>query len=79
VATTTKLFKTNRSQAVRLPKAVAFPDGVKEVEVLVIGNSRLICPVGHRWDDFFASTSRLSDDFERGDQGVAEERESLDR
>ena len=52
--TRTALFKSNRTQAVRLPKAVAFPDTVREVEVRVEGNRRIICPVGTSWDDFFA-------------------------
>ena len=76
--TTTKLFKSNRTQAVRLPKAAAFPDDVTEVEIIVIGSSRLICPVGHRWDTYFDRKSKVSDDFmvER-DQGAFEEREPL--
>ena len=78
MATTTTIFKSNQTQAVRLPKAVAFPDNVKEVEIIVIGASRLICPVGHRWDDFFNRKERVSDDFllER-EQGEFEEREPL--
>ena len=56
-------FKTNRSQAVRLPKAVAFPEGVHEVEVIVVGSSRIITPVGKRWDDLFAGGPRASADF----------------
>ena len=51
--TKTKLFKSNQTQAVRLPKDVAFPDDVKEVEIIKVGNSRVISPVGHRWDAFF--------------------------
>jgi antitoxin VapB len=77
--TTTKLFKSNQTQAVRLPKDVAFPDDVREVEIIKVGNSRIISPVGHRWDSFFARTPKVSDDFmvER-DQGIAEERLSFD-
>ena len=36
------VFTSNRSQAVRLPKAVAFPEGVREVDILKIGRSRVI-------------------------------------
>ena len=70
------LFTSNRSQAVRLPKAVAFPEDVHQVDVLKIGNSRVIVPKGKRWDDLFESGPRVSDDFlgERR-QPVAEERE----
>lgn len=47
------VFKSNRSQAVRLPKAVAFPEDVHQVEIVKLGQARLITPVGRRWDDFF--------------------------
>jgi len=30
----TKVFTSNRSQAVRLPKDVAFPEEVREVEII---------------------------------------------
>ena len=57
---TTRLFHSNRTQAVRLPKAVAFPDGVEQVEVLVVGEARLIVPKGRRWNIYF-SDGPLSD------------------
>jgi antitoxin VapB len=57
-----KVFTTNKSQAVRLPKPVALPDNVKEVEITKVGRSRLISPVGHSWDTFF-DTVKVSDDF----------------
>jgi antitoxin VapB len=63
MVTRSKLFTTNRSQAVRLPKAVAFPEGVREVEIVKLGNSRLITPVRRRWSDWFAQGLRVSDDF----------------
>ena len=50
---TTRLFHSNKTQAVRLPKAVAFPDGVEQVEVLVVGEARLIVPKGRRWSTYF--------------------------
>ena len=75
---TTKIIRRNRTQTVRLPKAAAFPDDVKEVEIIVIGSSRLICPVGHRWDSFFNRETKLSDDFmQQREQGEFEEREPL--
>lgn len=49
----TVLFRHNRSQAVRLPKAVAFPDSTREVTVLRDGNRRIIVPANATWDDFF--------------------------
>jgi antitoxin VapB len=70
------VFTSNRSQAVRLPKAVAFPENVHQVDILKIGSSRLIVPRGRRWDDLFQGGPRVSDDFliER-EQPTAEERE----
>ncbi|HED16185.1 MAG TPA: antitoxin [Gammaproteobacteria bacterium] len=49
----TKVFTSNRSQAVRLPKNVAFPESVKEVDIVAIGNKRLITPAGGSWDSWF--------------------------
>jgi antitoxin VapB len=65
-------------QAVRLPEAVAFPEDVREVEILTIGSSRLVTPVGTRWDNFFLHGPRASADFmsERV-QPAPEERESF--
>jgi len=57
------VFKSNRSQAVRLPKDVAFPEGVREVEIIKMGNTLVISPVGHRWDAFFTHGPWVSDDF----------------
>ncbi len=51
--TRTTIFRSNRSQAVRLPKDVAFPEGVKEVTVLREGKRRVIVPADAVWDDFF--------------------------
>lgn len=51
--TNTTLFKSNRSQAVRLPKDVAFPDNVHEVTILRDGVRRIIVPANAVWDDFF--------------------------
>jgi antitoxin VapB len=56
------VFTTNRSQAVRLPKPVALPATVRQVEVTKLGRSRLITPVGQSWDAFFDGP-RVSDDF----------------
>ena len=42
--TSSTVFTSNRSQAVRLPKAVAFPEGVHQVDILKLGRSRVIVP-----------------------------------
>lgn len=72
------IFKTNRSQAVRLPKEVAFPDDVHRVEVFKMGEGRLIVPEGKRWSDFFAKGPRASEDFmNEREQPDDQEREPL--
>lgn len=74
--TTTTLFLANRTQAVRLPKSAAFPKGVREVEILKVGNSRMIVPKGRRWDDYFLHGPGATEDFMRErDQPPADERE----
>jgi antitoxin VapB len=72
------VFTSDHSQAVRLPKAVAFPESVHAVEVLKIGHSRVIVPQGKRWDDLFQNGPRACEDFmvERR-LPAAEEREPL--
>ena len=49
----TTVFTNNRTQAVRLPKAVALPNSVKRVNVIAIGRSRLITPADSAWDSWF--------------------------
>jgi antitoxin VapB len=49
----TTLFMSNRSQAVRLSKAVAFASDVREVTILRDGPRRIIVPADAAWDDFF--------------------------
>ena len=74
----TKIFKSNQSQAVRLPKAVSFPAGVKEVEIVVIGDSRVITPKNKSWDSWFDSPPVSSDFMADREQPGLQERESFD-
>lgn len=48
------IFTSNRSQAVRLPKAAAFPDDVKELRVIKEGRSLVLVPADAVWSDFLA-------------------------
>lgn len=74
---TTKIFKSNRSQAVRIPKALAFPDHVKDVIVRRQGSDIVISPKDSFWDDFFARGP--NPEFpQRAPQGEYEERLSFD-
>lgn len=40
------LFQSKRGQAIRLPKAVALPDDVKRIDVVAVGRTRIIPPLG---------------------------------
>ncbi|UXT21897.1 antitoxin [Agrobacterium tumefaciens] len=75
---TSTVFTSNRSQAVRLPKAVAFPDDVHKVDILKVGLTRVIVPHGKRWDDLFLAGPRATEDFlSNREQPTSEERESF--
>ncbi|SHF85160.1 antitoxin VapB [Modicisalibacter ilicicola DSM 19980] len=71
------VFQSNRSQAVRLPKAVAFPDEVKRVDVIVIGRTRLITPAGDAWDSWFDEEGVTADFLTERDQPTEQRREAL--
>jgi len=71
------VFKSNQSQAIRLPKPVALPASVKKVDIVVLGNSRLISPAGESWDTWFDGPG-VSDDFMNDrEQPENQEREAL--
>lgn len=72
VATT--VFKSNKSQAVRLPKEVAFPEDVRKVTIIRDGNRRIIVPSDSSWDDFFAAPGV---DLPGRDQPPAQHRQEL--
>ena len=75
--TRSTVFTSNRSQAVRLPKPVALLQGVRQVEIVKVGRSRLILPAGPSWDAFLDGPE-ASDDFMRERaQPEAEAREAL--
>lgn len=70
----TSIFLSNRSQAVRLPKDVAFPEGVRSVVILREGRRRVIVPADAAWDDFFEQPGV---DLGERDQLQAQVRESF--
>lgn len=71
------VFRSNRSQAVRLPKSVAFPDEVKKVDVIVLGNARLLAPAGEAWITWFDGPGASEDFMRERDQPADQERSSL--
>ena len=73
----TTIFMSNRSQAVRLPKAVAMPGDVKRVEVIAIGRTRVITPAGESWDSWFDGDSVTADSMADREQPAEQERESF--
>lgn len=47
------LFKSNRNQAVRIPKDMEFPEGIKQLIVRRVGKALIFTPPENLWDDFF--------------------------
>ena len=72
------LFRSNRNQAVRIPKDLEFPENVKKVVIRREGDRLIIEPDGSFWEEFFAQPP-LTDFPERFPQGEYEERESFDK
>ncbi|EGW99740.1 hypothetical protein ECG581_4964 [Escherichia coli G58-1] len=73
----TTVFLSNRSQAVRPPKAVALPENVKRVEVIAVGRTRIITPAGETWDEWFDGHSVSTDFMDNREQPGMQERESF--
>lgn len=71
------VFQSNRSQAVRLPKAVALPDDVKRVDVVAVGRTRIITPAGEAWDSWFDEEGVTTDFMCERDQPAEQERETF--
>ena len=72
------VFYNNTTQAVRLPKSVAWDPSVTEVTIQVIGDQRVLTPRGTEWDAWFDSHTPVTEDFMfTREQPPAEERPSL--
>lgn len=73
---TAKLFTNGRSQAVRLPREFRFHGD--EVYIRREGEEVVLSPRPQSWNDFFAASKTVSDDFpeDRQDQ-PPQEREPL--
>ena len=71
------VFKSNRTQAVRLPKAVALPGNIKKVDVIAVGQTRIITPAGTSWDSWFDGPSVSSDFMQDREQPAEQEREGF--
>lgn len=71
------VFKTNKSQAIRLPKRIAYPDDVKQVDIVVEGRARIITPAGESWDTWFDGEGVSEDFMSEREQQAPQEREAL--
>ncbi|ACH84010.1 MULTISPECIES: type II toxin-antitoxin system VapB family antitoxin [Acidithiobacillus] len=71
------VFQINRSQAIRLPKSIAFPADVKRVEVVAIGRMRILVPAGESWESWFDGEGVSADFMESREQPAGQFREPL--
>lgn len=76
IGRTASLFKSNRNQAVRIPKDMEFPADIKSVIIRKVGNSRILTPRDEIWLEYFAEPG-VADFPDRAPQGEFEERESF--
>lgn len=72
-----KVLKRSGTQAVRLPKALAFPADLKFVDVTGMGRTRIISPAGESWDSWFNGPGVTNDFMPDRDQPEPQERESF--
>lgn len=71
------VFQSNRSQAIRLPKAVALPDDVKRVDIVAVGRTRIIAPAGEVWDSWFDGPEASGDFMDERNQPAGQAREAF--
>lgn len=71
------VFKSNRSQAVRIPKDLALPDHVKRVDIVAVGRCRIITPAGEAWDSWFDGPGVTQDFMNQRSQPPVQEREGF--
>ena len=73
----TTLFRSNTSQAVRLPKALVLPESVKKVRVTAVGNTRIIAPESESWALWFDGPAVSADFMAQREQLEEQQREGL--
>lgn len=72
------VFQSNRSQAIRLPKAVALPEDVNRVDIVAVGHTRIVAPFGEIWDSWFEGAEATPDFMSERDQPSSQEREATE-
>lgn len=73
----TTVFRSNKTQAVRLPKALELPESVKKVTITAIGNTRVIAPVEASWDAWFDGPDVSADFMDTREQPADQSREAF--
>lgn len=76
-STQTTVFRSNRTQAVRLPKALELPESVKKVTITAIGNTRVIAPAEASWDAWFDGPDVSADFMTAREQPADQSREAF--
>jgi len=71
------VFRSNKSQAVRLPKPVALPDSVTRVDIVAVGRTRVITPAGEAWASWFDAEGVSEDFMRQRDQPTEQSREGF--
>lgn len=71
------VFKSKQGQAVRLPKAAAFPEDVTRVDIVTIGRARLLAPAGKSWDAWFSDETASKDFLTSRDQPPNQTRDCM--
>ena len=72
-----RIFMSNKSQAVRIPKEAALPNHIRAVTIVADGNVRIISPVGESWKNWFEGASVTSDFMKDRQQPVTQQRDGL--
>ena len=73
----TRVFLSNRTQVVRLPKAVALDDDGRQVAVVEEDRARVIATVGESWDGWFEGPDITADFLAERDQSTMQAREAI--
>ena len=77
--TSSKIFYNNTTHAVRLPKDVAFPLEVTEVDIFIQGETRVIAPKGQSLVAWIQTGPHFTEDFmvERDQPPMPEDEEGI--
>ena len=60
--TKTTVFQSGNSQAVRIPKDMALPDHIKKIDIIAVGDTRIIGPSEDTWKYVFTALDQLQQD-----------------